>query len=290
MRAVQQFEERAADKGILLSHYGCCRILEFLRCVTDKALVGHVIKNFTVTAPGLAFCQHKCFIEHECVSYNLGPIQGLLRSCELSDADNVTRPGHVQQKEGSEYCPIKNPCASSSCSANQLCTPLPSMDIYNCSACESPLGMEDGRIQNSQITASSYFDKRFYPWLARLNLEATLEHQGSWTAGQKMVGEYIQIDLGRMYKLTKVATQGRVPADWHTQWVTKYSLAYRADDPTWTDYKENDIIKVFPGNSDKTTVVTNDILVPIVARFVRIIVKEAHEWPSMRTELYGCRF
>jgi hypothetical protein len=28
-----------------------------------------------------------------------------------------------------------------------------------------------------------------------------------------------------------VATQGRVPADWHTQWVTKYTLAYKIDDP-----------------------------------------------------------
>jgi hypothetical protein len=36
--------------------------------------------------------------------------------------------------------------------------------------------MEDGRIQNSQITASSYYDSRSQPWLARLNQAASIQN------------------------------------------------------------------------------------------------------------------
>jgi hypothetical protein len=75
--------------------------------VKNKTFTGHVIKSFRILAPGLEDCQHKCFLEDKCVSYNLGPKEGMITSCELSDADNMTRPGNVVSKEGFEYCPIK---------------------------------------------------------------------------------------------------------------------------------------------------------------------------------------
>jgi hypothetical protein len=83
------------------------RCLSFVNVWGKKTFSGHVIKTFRVLTPGLETCQHKCFMEANCVSYNLGPIKGQIRSCELSDADHVTDPGDVVAKEGFEYCPIK---------------------------------------------------------------------------------------------------------------------------------------------------------------------------------------
>jgi hypothetical protein len=42
-----------------------------------------------------------------CVSYNLGPVKGVIRTCELSDRDHVSNPKQVVVKEGFEYSAIK---------------------------------------------------------------------------------------------------------------------------------------------------------------------------------------
>jgi hypothetical protein len=47
-------------------------------------------------------------------------------------------------------------------------------------------------------------------------------------------------------------------------------------------------IQVFSGNTDRNTVVTNSLEVPIKDRYVRFAVKEFYGTPAMRVELYGC--
>lgn len=79
----------------------------FLGCVQDKTLSGHVIKTIQLSTSGTNTCQQMCFIEANCMSYNIGPIEGDQRSCELNDADNVLDHGDVVAKDGFEFCTFK---------------------------------------------------------------------------------------------------------------------------------------------------------------------------------------
>ncbi|XP_028514739.1 EGF-like repeat and discoidin I-like domain-containing protein 3 [Exaiptasia diaphana] len=84
-----------------------------------------------------------------------------------------------------------------------------------------------------------------------------------------------------------VATQGRKSTNW-LQYVTKYSLAYYSvDGNNWEEYL-GDCTKVFPGNYDQNTVVTNELEVPIKTRHIRLIVKGFKQHATVRIELYGC--
>ena len=56
---------------------------------------------------------------------------------------------------------------------------------------------------------------------------------------------YLQIDLGVPHVLCAVGTQGNSKAD---QMVTSYTLQTSLDGKTWTDYKEQNQIKVIMGS------------------------------------------
>ena len=53
-------------------------------------------------------------------------------------------------------------------------------------------------------------------------------------------------------------------------------------------FKFSFCIQVFPGNSDKTTVVTHVLEVPIKTRHIRLIVKGFNGHATIRMEFYGC--
>ncbi|XP_031566821.1 semaphorin-5B-like isoform X2 [Actinia tenebrosa] len=104
----------------------------FFGCVQNKALSGHVIKTLQVS-PSTATCPQMCFMEANCMSYNMGPIEGETRSCDLNDADNVLDYLDVVAKDGFEFCTFKNPCSSSPCAAGKVCLPDASWNSFNCS-------------------------------------------------------------------------------------------------------------------------------------------------------------
>ncbi|XP_020915178.2 A disintegrin and metalloproteinase with thrombospondin motifs adt-1-like [Exaiptasia diaphana] len=110
-----------------------CKDLIYLPCVQNKTFRGHVINSFRILAPGLEECQSRCFKEKmPCVSYNLGPVTGHITTCELNDLDHVTHPGDVIPQEGSQYCPLKNPCSSNPCSGSKVCIPDFQWDTTKC--------------------------------------------------------------------------------------------------------------------------------------------------------------
>ncbi|KAK3723798.1 hypothetical protein QZH41_019475 [Actinostola sp. cb2023] len=137
----------------------------------------------------------------------------------------------------------ENPCLSNPCPVERLCTPDLSWDTFNCDGCEHPLGMEDGTIKDDQISASSYADNISVhkPKNGRLNKKRDAKGIGGWAAGSTGKGEHIQIDLGIVKVITKVATQGRQAS--RVQYVTKYSLSYSNDGENWSDY-EGDCVKL----------------------------------------------
>ena len=89
------------------------------------------------------------------------------------------------------------------------------------------MGIENGNIENSQITASSQWDSNHAAIQGRLNYKKNGPKQGGWSARTNDLNQWLQIDLINKYnKVTRIATQGRNGAD---QWVTKYMLQYSND-------------------------------------------------------------
>ena len=105
-------------------------------------------------------------------------------------------------------------------------------------ACNSALGMESGKINNSQITASSVWSEasQMQPWAARLN-----NPNGFWHAKQARVGEWLQIDFKQKTVVTKIATKGRPT---NSQWVTSYKISFSQEAVLWDFYKEKGEEKV----------------------------------------------
>ncbi|KAL9957479.1 hypothetical protein ACROYT_G039117 [Oculina patagonica] len=153
--------------------------------------------------------------------------------------------------------------------------------------CQEALGMESGGIKDAQISASSEWRANHASTLGRLHFKQTGNKQGAWSAGRNDANQWLQIDLIGQYKVTRVATQGR---NGHDQWVTKYKLQYGDDGKNFKYYQEpgNNADKEFDGNSNRDTVVYQDLNPPITARYIRFVPVAWLQHISMRAELYGC--
>ena len=83
------------------------------------------------------------------------------------------------------------------------------------------------------MSASTYNGGGCAASLGRLNLAAGSGKVGSWCAKRNDVNQWLQIDLGSLTTVTKVATQGRQDS---SQWVTTYSLSYSLTGSYWVQY------------------------------------------------------
>ncbi|XP_046845051.1 zinc metalloproteinase nas-14-like [Xenia sp. Carnegie-2017] len=108
---------------------------------------------------------------------------------------------------------------------------------------------------------------------------------GGWCARPGFKNQYLQIDFGRRRRITAIATQGR---DVYFEHVKSYSLKFSNDRRVWTDYQENDEVKVFDGNCDHMTPVLNLLKHPRSARFIRIYPIKYIAAACLRVEVYGC--
>ena len=104
----------------------------------------------------------------------------------------------------------------------------------------SPLGMKDGTIQDSQLTASSEYTglpESHGPSNARLDLPASASRTGSWSASQSDLNQWIQADLETPRYVTGIVMQGRYHVV-SAQWVTRYKVQYGNDGVTWLYVKD----------------------------------------------------
>ncbi|XP_038060063.1 lactadherin-like [Patiria miniata] len=165
-------------------------------------------------------------------------------------------------------------------------------DVLECSEA-GPLGMEDRRIPNANITASSMWSNRadHGPTRARLNLEVTSGSAAWCNAGPSETNPWIQVELGSNATITGVITQGRGTSngDW-PQWVTEFKVAYSHDGQEWTNVTDDGSCTPmkFPGNSDQNTHVTTTFPKAFQARFLRILPKQYSVHCCMRFEVLGC--
>ena len=99
------------------------------------------------------------------------------------------------------------------------------------------LGMENGVIPDSKITASSELNAGTPAKNGRLNYAAG----PSWCAQTNDNNPYLQIDLQSLHVICAVSTQGNSEAD---EWVETYLIQTSTDGIHWTDYDDDGHQKV----------------------------------------------
>ena len=97
--------------------------------------------------------------------------------------------------------------------------------------------MEDWRIPDSQITASTYMEIYFVPSNARLNRASdSTTSFGSWSSAFRDAYQWIQVDLGFVMIVSGIVLQGR---EGRVQYVTKYKVRYSDDGSSWRWVKDS---------------------------------------------------
>ena len=109
------------------------------------------------------------------------------------------------------------------------------------------LGLESKTIPDGALTASSRWDVNHGPERARLNLRKSGSKRGGWSARYNDKGQWLQVDLGKATKISRIATQGRDDA---SQWVKSYWVSSSIDGGYYTEYAPGGSRKVFwPGTA-----------------------------------------
>lgn len=176
--------------------------------------------------------------------------------------------------------------------------------------------MQNGKIPNSALSASSKWNANYGPENARLHSHPVGGRQGAWVSSVQNHNQWFQVDFGVETQVTRIATQGRQNAN---QYVTKYTLRYSLDKSYWNQYQPFGytvvskkslnlpwsilssssllslfllflfFLKTFLANSDRYTVVSHDLPKPIRTRYLRIVPEEWYSYIALRAEFYGCK-
>ncbi|KAL9978690.1 hypothetical protein ACROYT_G016238 [Oculina patagonica] len=135
-------------------------------------------------------------------------------------------------------------------------------------------------IPDKQMTASTYYSSDYKPGYGRLNF-----NEGAWCASSpSRDDEWLQVDLGQLYKVCGVATQGEGYFD---EWVKGFQLSYSQDGKYWIRYKEKNNYYVYFYRKGKSNTVDQHKLEPFYARYVRFEPIWVHGWNCLRMEVYG---
>ncbi|CAB4041614.1 Hypothetical predicted protein, partial [Paramuricea clavata] len=114
---------------------------------------------------------------------------------------------------------------------------------------------------------------------------ARLHGSSAWMPGYTRPGQYLEINFGSSKYITGIATQGT--GRWNeNNFVRSYSLQYY-DGKNWIGYKEFGEKKIFPGNTDVSSVVKNFLSVPTAMQKLRIYPESWNNEIALRIELYS---
>ena len=89
-----------------------------------------------------------------------------------------------------------------------------------------PLGLQNGKIPNNAITASSYYNRYYVPWRGRFKQPKQGPYAWAWAAKVNN-GQWLQVRFKRPKKVVAVAIQGRQDFN---QWVTLFYLSSSVDE------------------------------------------------------------
>ena len=107
--------------------------------------------------------------------------------------------------------------------------------------CRSALGIEDNKLPDSAFTASSQMNANYAPKYARLNYKNADGDFGGWCPQKNDLEQWLQIDLGKVSKITAIATQGR---DGEARWTIEYRIMYSLTGGYYMSYKTVNIEQV----------------------------------------------
>lgn len=107
--------------------------------------------------------------------------------------------------------------------------------------CNQPMGLQNGRLRNHLMKASSQWDRYHAAFLGRLHRPRVGKYMGAWCARSNNRYQYLQIDFTRLAKIIKMAIQGRHDAN---QWVTQYYITHSVNAINFVEYKERNNRKV----------------------------------------------
>lgn len=153
--------------------------------------------------------------------------------------------------------------------------------------CKGPLGLQDGRISNSQLSSPNHYEN-FYIGsgeIADMGAGcARLNNTLAWCSPSNKYSDipaYIEVDFNNSVEISGIATQGFRSAI-NDYYVMQYNVSYSNDRVSWKLYKE-----VLVGNTDVQTAVTNTFNPEISARYIRVYPIKYRLRVCMRLELYG---
>nr|XP_015193727.1 PREDICTED: contactin-associated protein-like 5 isoform X1 [Lepisosteus oculatus] len=141
-------------------------------------------------------------------------------------------------------------------------------------------------LPQTSFNCSSQLSNSHSPGFAKLNRR---DGAGGWSPLDSNKYQWLQIDLGERTEITAVATQGRYGS---SDWVTSYLLMFSDTGRNWKQYRQEDSIWAFYGNTNADSVVQYKLQKPVIARFLRFVPLD---WNSngrigMRVEIYGCLY
>ncbi|XP_078374907.1 uncharacterized protein LOC144658357 [Oculina patagonica] len=91
-----------------------CRTIHFQPETKDKFLNNHVIRSMKVQSQ--ITCELRCYHEPNCVSYNYGPVDSDMPSCDLNNRTHLrVSSSKFVTKQGYTYRHVLNSCQSSPC-------------------------------------------------------------------------------------------------------------------------------------------------------------------------------
>ena len=101
--------------------------------------------------------------------------------------------------------------------------------------------MQNGKLPDSVLTASSMLSATYAPGMARLHQTAASGRGGSWIAKTQDLNQWLQVDFGVETTITRIDTQGRQDG---SQWVKEYTLRYSNDGSYFKQYQPEGYTKV----------------------------------------------
>ena len=94
--------------------------------------------------------------------------------------------------------------------------------------CLDDLGAGTGEIPNNAMTASSYLDPGYQPWLGRL-----YNPYGAWCSATNDGTQYLQVQFSQVREIRQLRTQGSLS---EKAWVKTYFIEHSEDGEKWTNY------------------------------------------------------
>ena len=133
---------------------------------------------------------------------------------------------------------------------------------------------------NSMRNASSVWGDRGLNYKLQSCGNSMIDSSGGWCSKHNKVGQWIQLDNGKLGSISGIITQGRKNAD---QWVKSFRVKYKDESGSWWDVDG----KTFPGNTDRNTKVTTTFSKPVRARYIRIYPQTWKGHMSMRADMFA---